>query len=158
MTPWNTGHDRVQNHKRKLLRDMEINSVTVVLSDSESESRGTSGFAETGRCRRGNVAQERHEPGDGGTGERTLEQPQYPWSFTLCKSQKPEALNDKLIFHLHIYSCGCLSPRCREQLIWSTRMKRRWRTVVRCWTTAAPVPPALWGITLSHAKCSIPTR
>lgn len=54
-------------------------------SDSESEGRGSSGLAEEGRRRRGNMAEERDEPSDGGAGERTLEQPGQPRPLALGK-------------------------------------------------------------------------
>lgn len=54
-------------------------------SDGEGEGRGPSGPAEAGGRRSGNVAEERHEPGDGGAGERALEQPGQPRSLALGK-------------------------------------------------------------------------
>lgn len=62
------------------------------ITDGESKSRGPSGLAEAGGCCCRNVAEERHEPGDGGAGERTLEQPQYPWSFALCKTHNTPSM------------------------------------------------------------------
>lgn len=49
-----------------------------LMADCESEGRGPTGPPAAGGSCCGNVAEERDEPGDGGTGERTLEQPQYP--------------------------------------------------------------------------------
>ena len=49
-----------------------------VTADGETESGGSSGPAEGGGHRRGNLAEERHEPGDGGAGERAMGLPQYP--------------------------------------------------------------------------------
>lgn len=54
-------------------------------SDGEGEGRGSSGLAEAGGRRSGNMAEERHEPGDGGAGERALEQPRQPRSLALGK-------------------------------------------------------------------------
>lgn len=65
--------------------------------DSESESRGSSGPAEAGGCHCGYVAEEHHEPGDGGAGERTLEQPEPPRPFTLCKNHGRLTTTDPLI-------------------------------------------------------------
>lgn len=57
-------------HRRK--------QIVFVTADGEVQSGGSAGLAEAGGRCCGNVAEERHEPGDGGAGERTLEQPQHP--------------------------------------------------------------------------------
>lgn len=53
--------------------------------DGEGESRSSSGFAEGGGGGGGDVAEKCDEPGHGGAGERTLEQPEHQRSFALCK-------------------------------------------------------------------------
>lgn len=58
-------------------------------SDGESEGRGSSGLAEAGWRRRGNMGEERDEPSDGGAGERTLEQPGQPRPLALGKKTPP---------------------------------------------------------------------
>lgn len=45
--------------------------------DGEGESRSSSGFAEGGGGGGGDVAEKCDEPGHGGAGERTLEQPEH---------------------------------------------------------------------------------
>lgn len=46
--------------------------------DREAEGGCSSGSTERGRHHSGDVAEERHEPGDGGAGERAVGQPKCP--------------------------------------------------------------------------------
>lgn len=76
--------------------------------DSKAEGRGSSGPAETGGRCCGYLAEERHEPGDGGAGERAVGQPKCPWSFTLRESQNTHYVfkyETKFHTHKHISIC-----------------------------------------------------
>lgn len=60
------------------IRNMTKHMMMSLTPDGEAEGGGSPGPAERGKHHCGDVAEERHEPGDGGAGERAVGQPKCP--------------------------------------------------------------------------------
>lgn len=65
----------------------KIDDESTLPVDGETEGRGASEPPQRRWCGCRRLAEERHEPSDGGTGEREMGSPQYPRCFILCKSE-----------------------------------------------------------------------
>ena len=103
--------------------------ILLCCADGEGEGRGSSGPAARGGGHCGDVAEERHEPGHGGAGERTLEQPQHPRPCSLCKTHKTADLHtsyticftffigsDDVMSLLSLQGTGDLEPEDEEEM------------------------------------------